>query len=203
MFCEPQVPRFQKLSLSSLSLLSLLCAGRDGADGDQVSLSRCLRLVCRQDLLEITASVSTRRRRAEGQVRAVGRDQAASGGRSGGRLASVVGAAPPAREAHATRADPRHGARLRRTLAQLLPLQRRARQYRHATSPVSTRTNRHRSRQLSLVVLRTWIYDDRGKHPNGLFTCGATPKSLEGEQIAVKGDYLMDKAINIDSVKAI
>lgn len=143
-----------------------MCAvDRVAADDDQVSLSWRVWFVRRPDVLEGAAVVPTRRRRPQGQVRAVGRDLAARGRRRRRRVAPLVGAAPPAREADEARADPRHGAGVRRALAQLLPSEHRPRQHRHATSPVSTGTERQRPGQLPLAVLRARILHDRGTRP--------------------------------------
>jgi len=114
------------LWMSGVVWCGVVCIDGDAADGDQVSVSRRIRLLRRQDLLEGATSVPARRRRPQGQVRAVRGDLAAGRGRCGRRLAPLLGAAAPPGEAHATRADPRHGAGVRRAVAELLQGERRA-----------------------------------------------------------------------------
>jgi len=152
--------------------------GGDAADENQVPLSRRVGLVRGPDVLEGAAGVPARRRRAQGQVRAVGRDLAARRRRrrrvataAVARVARVVGAAASPREATATRADPRHGSRLRRTLAQLLPRQRRPRQHRDPPSPVPPRSDRQRTRQLPLALLRPRLHHHRGTYVHTWSQC--------------------------------
>ena len=76
-------------------------AGGVAADGDQVPVSRRVGVVRRAHLLEVTAGVPACRRRAQVQVRAVGRDLAALG-----RCRRRRAPAPPPRETHEARNRP-------------------------------------------------------------------------------------------------